>query len=107
MGKDYDNRLKQALPGASAKIIELGSSYNSRNYGTMSVAMRLEVTPASGQPYQTISVWEIEPVHASEMQVGNSFPVKVDVKNPKIIFPDLHWAQQPDTMEFNEDDMTN
>ena len=107
MGREYANRLKQALPGASAKIIELGSSYTSRNYGTMSVAMRLEVTPASGQPYQTISVWEIEPVHVTEIQVGKSLPVKVDVKNPKIIFPDLPWAQQPDTIEFNEDDMTN
>jgi len=107
VSKEYDNRLKQALPGASAKVIELGSSYSSRNYGTMSVAMRLEVTPAFGQPYETISVWEIEPVHATEIQVGKSFPVKVDAKNPKIIFPDLPWAQQPDTTEFNEDDMTN
>jgi len=107
MSKEYDNRLKQAVPGASAKIIELGSSYTSRNYGTMSVAMRMEVTPAFGQPYQTISVWEIEPVHASEMQVGKSFPVKVDAKNPKIIFPDLRWAQQLGTTESNEDDMTN
>lgn len=105
--KEYANRLKQALPGASAKIIELGNSSTSKKYSNMSVAMRLEVTPASGQPYQTISVWEIKPVHASEMQVGNSFPVKVDVINPKIIFPDLPWATQPDTIEFDEDDMWN
>jgi hypothetical protein len=100
-------RMAQAQPGAMAKVIELGSSYTSRNYGDVSVAMRLEVTPAFGPDYQTISVWQVEPAHVVEVQVGKTLPVKVDAQNPKIIYPDVPWATQPDTTEFNEDDMTN
>ena len=100
-------RLAQARPGATAKVIELGSSYTSRNYGVVSVAMRVEVTPAFGPDYQTISVWEVEPAHVGEVQVGKTLPVKVDAQNPKIIYPDVPWATQPDTTEFDEDDMTN
>ena len=48
-----------------------------------------------------------EPAHVAEVQVGKTLPVKVDTQNPKIIYPDVAWAQQPDTTEFNEDDMTN
>ena len=105
--KALAGRMAQARPGAMAKVIELGSSYTSRTYGTVSMAMRLEVAPAFGEPYQTISVWEVEPAHVGEVQVGNMLPVKVDVQNPKIIYPDVPWATQPDTTEFDEDDMTN
>ena len=100
-------RMAQARPGATAKVIELGSSYTSRTYGDVSVAMRLEVMPAFGPSYETISVWQVQPVHVTEVQVGKTLPVKVDTQNPKIIYPDVPWATQPDTMEFNEDDMTN
>jgi hypothetical protein len=105
--KALAGRMAQARPGAMAKVIELGSSYASRNYGDVSVAMRLEVVPAFGPAYQTISVWQIQPIHVTEVQVGKSLPVKVDAQNPKIIYPDVPWATQPDTTEFNEDDMTN
>ncbi len=100
-------RIKQAIPGATAKVIALGNSYTSRTYGTMSVGLRLEITPPFGEPYQIISVWEIQPAHVAEVQVGKTIPVKVDAKNPKIIYPDVPWAEQPDPTEFNEDDFQN
>lgn len=102
-----DAIIQQATPGAVAKVIEVGASSVSRNYGDMSVALRLEVTPAYGQPYETISVWEIQPAQVNQVQVGQSVPIKVDVKNPKIIYPDVPWASQPWRGEFTEDDMEN
>ncbi len=100
-------RIKQAIPGATAKVIALGNSYVSRTYGDMSVGLRLEITPPSGEPYQVISVWEIQPVHAFELQVGKTIPVKVDAINPKIVYPDVPWAEQPDPTEFDEADFEN
>ncbi|MEP7357802.1 MAG: hypothetical protein ABI847_11215 [Anaerolineales bacterium] len=100
-------RMAQAQPGAIARIVEVGSSSSSQSYGDLSVALRLEVTPAFGSAYQTISVWQIQPIHIPDVQLGKTLPVKVDAQNPKIIYPDVPWATQPDTTEFNEDDMTN
>jgi len=37
---------------ASAKVIKVGESYNSRNYGEVIVDLTFEVTPPSGSPYQ-------------------------------------------------------
>ena len=104
--KEYPKRLAQAIP-AEAKIIEVGNSYNERNYGQMSVAMRLEITPEFGQPYQTISVWEIEPAHAHEIRVGKTLPIKIDKQNPKVIFSNVQWGSQTYLKEYNEDDMLN
>jgi hypothetical protein len=106
-GNADELRIKQAIPGSTAKVIALGNSYVSRTYGSMSVGLRLEITPPFGESYQVISVWEIQPVHAPEVQVGKTFPVKVDAKNPKIIYPDVPWAEQPDPTEFTEDDFAN
>ncbi len=100
-------RIKQAIPGATAKVVALGNSYASKRYGTMSVGLRLEIMPPSGEPYPIISVWEIQPAHAPDVQVGCTIPVKVDAQNPKIIYPDVPWAEQPDPTEFNEDDFEN
>ncbi len=100
-------RIKQAIPGATAKVVELGNSSVSRTYGDMSVGLRLEIIPPFGAPYQVISVWEIQPAHAPDVQVGKTIPVKVDAQNPKIIYPDVPWAEQPSAMEFNEDDLAN
>lgn len=106
-GNEDELRIKQAIPGATAKVIALGNSYVSRTYGSMSVGLRLEITPPFGEPYQVISVWEVQPIHVPEVQVGKTIPVKVDAKNPKVIYPDVPWAEQPDPTEFTEDDFAN
>jgi hypothetical protein len=33
--------------------------------------------------------------------------VKVDAQNRMVIYPDVPWAMQPGTTEFNEEDMTH
>ncbi len=98
-------RIKQAIPGVIARVIEHGNKYYSRKHSNLQIALRLEITsPNGGAPYQTISVWDLDPVNEAMVQVGKTIPVKVDVQNPKIIYPDVPWAIQPSAIEFNEDD---
>ncbi len=91
---------------ASAKIIEVGNSYNMKGWGT-SVALRLEVTPPAGAPYQVISVWEVEPPFLDQMRAGNTLAIKIDAQNPKVVFPAAAWARQTYLKEYTEDDMEN
>lgn len=103
----YDTRVQSAVPGAMATIVELGGSYVSRNYGTAMVTMRMDIQPTAGAPYRVISEWEVQPTHIVDVQVGRSIPVRVDIQNPKVVFPDVPWAKQYSLDEGIEDDMTN
>jgi len=99
-------RIKQALTGGIARVIEQGNKDYSRKHINLKIPLRLEITPPNGgAPYQTISVWDLDPANESMLQVGKTIPVKIDVQNPKIIYPDVLWAIQPSVIEFNEDDM--
>jgi hypothetical protein len=102
----YDARLKAAAPGATVTVVEVGSSYVSKNYGVTMATLRLEVSPASGAPYRIISEWEVQPAYIGEIQVGKSIPVKVDAQNPKIVFPAVAWAKQYSLDEGVEEDLT-
>lgn len=99
-------RFDQSLP-ASAQVIEVGNSYNERSGYGMSVALRLQVTPADGSPYPVISVWEVQPTHAEDIQVGKTLEIRIDKQNPKVIFPVADWALQTYLKEYTEDDMEN
>ncbi len=99
-------RIQQALTGGIARVIEQGNKDYSRKHINVKIPLRLEITPPNGgAPYQTISVWDLDPANESMLQVGKTIPVKIDVQNPKIIYPDVPWAIQPSVIEFNEDDM--
>ena len=99
-------RIQQALSGGIARVIEQGNKDYSRKHINVKIPLRLEITPPNGgAPYQTISVWDLDPTNEAMLQVGKTIPVKIDVQNPKIIYPDVPWAIQPSVIEFDEDDM--
>ncbi len=100
-------RVTQALPGGSAKIIEIGNHSANQEKDSISYALRLEITPPSGDVYQTISLWIVEYDRRSEIQVGSVIPVKIDRAKPKVVYPEPKWALQPVDFEYGEEDMTN
>lgn len=103
--KNTAEHMLRGMP-AVARIVEVGSSYNMKNWGTM-VALRLEITPPSGSPYRIVSQWEVQPTYVDQMKVGNTFDIKIDVQNPKVIFPVAPWALQTYLEEFTDEDMDN
>ncbi len=103
--KNVQVRFAQAVP-ASATIVEVGNSYNERDFG-ISVALRLQVSPPSGSPYEVISVWDVQPTHSDDMQVGKELSVRIDKQDSKVVFPADSWAQQTYLKPYTEADMKN
>ena len=83
------HKIASALP-ATAKVISVGDSDFSS--GGIDVELTLEVLPPGGVPYQVTNNWSIEPLSISKIQAGSLLPVKIDAKNPKILYPDVDWA---------------
>ncbi len=86
--KDRDH-YANAIP-ATARVISVDDSDVSS--GGIDLELTLEVTPPNGIPYQVSSNWSVEPLSISKIQAGSILPVKIDVKNPKIIYPVDDWA---------------
>jgi len=83
------NKVASAIP-ATAKVISVGDSDFSS--GGIDVVVILEVTPPNGLPYQVTNNWSVEPLSISKIQEGCTLAVKIDTKNPKIIYPAEDWA---------------
>ena len=100
IARDFDNRqkelLRQSIPG-EARIVEVIESAESKSW--TDVALRLQITPQVGEPFDAITVWAVPAIHLPETQAGKSVPVRiVDVyqsktKNFKSIFPGGTWAE--------------
>ena len=92
--------LKKGTPG-QAKIIEVGASRTGKSDQKTHVALRLAITPQSGEPFNAITSWVVEPAHIADIQAGKSVPVKIvdmpsgksKTKKFKSIFPDMAWAK--------------
>ncbi len=91
--------LKDGLPG-NARIIEVGASRTDSFDQKMHVALRLEVTPQTGESFKAITAWAVEPAHTAEIRVGESIPVKIaeipagksKTRKFKSILPNVSWA---------------
>jgi len=100
-------RVAESVPGGSARIIEIGSNSIASDQETAGFALRLEITPPTGDAYQTISRWIVKIDHYKDIRVGLVVPVRIDRLNPKIIYPEPKWALQPADFEYTEEDLTN
>lgn len=105
--QEQAKRVAEAVPGAMAKVIEIGNTNTSEEYDDVSVRLRLEITPEFGDVYEAISLWIVKPAHLPDIQVGKTIPITLDRANPKIVYPVPSWASQPVAFEYGEEDMTN
>ena len=85
-------RIAQATP-AEARVVQVGRSLDQKNQGTVNVRLRLEVTPKDRPRYQTTVTWDVETASIPKVQEGKQVPVKMDVENPKIVYPRVGWAE--------------
>lgn len=88
------NLQRRRAKKATAKLIRIDHSANSKRSGMILVNMVLEIIPAQGAPYQLGDIeWFIEPGVAAKFQEGLMVNIRIDAKNPKIIFPAERWAR--------------
>jgi len=84
------HRRKRAVK-ASAKIIKIGHSRNSQNEGDVIVYLTLEITPPGGTPYEVDTDWWLSAAAIPKVEVGRIVAVKIDAKNPRIIYSAEKW----------------
>ena len=77
-------RRKKAAK-ATARIVKVGHSSNTR-YGKISVFLTIEVEPPAGSPYEVATEWWVNPADASKLEVGRTLAVKIDARDPKVIY---------------------
>jgi hypothetical protein len=63
-----------------------------------SVDFAFEIQPPGEAPYQTRTAWKVYARSAHALQLGRTVPIKVDLDDPLIIYPDMpgveyHWAR--------------
>jgi len=86
------DQVAKAVP-AKARIVKIGHSSTSKNYGDVLVHLTFEVMPANGTPYELATEWAVEPASISKLEEGKILKIKIDPKNPKIIFSSESWAR--------------
>jgi hypothetical protein len=90
--KKRRNQVAKALP-ATARIIKIGHSSSSANYGTVLVHLTFEVMPTNGASYELVTEWFVEPASVSKLEEGKILNIKIDPKNPKTIYSAEAWAK--------------
>lgn len=79
------NAVAEGIP-ATIRVLKVGQSETSRNYGTVSVNLSFEVVPPNGAVYQLMQVWDVDPASLDKIKEGNSLPIKIDARNPKKVY---------------------
>lgn len=84
-------KLNQSV-SAEARILSYEEKQGGRdNKGRYaSIIFEVEVTPADKKPaYIASACWKVYPMGVPSVQVGKYVAVRVDAKDPQIIYPDL------------------
>jgi hypothetical protein len=85
-----ERRQRKRAIKASAKIIKIGHSRNTRD-GDVIVYLTLEVTPPNGTPYMIDTDWFLGAAAIPKVEVGRIVAVKIDAKDPKKIYSAERW----------------
>ena len=78
-------RRRQSIK-TSAKILEVGHSRASEKNNDIVVDLTLEITAPDGIAHQSKVRWRVEPASAFKVQAGNNLAIKIDPKNPELIY---------------------
>lgn len=88
------NRKRRRATKATARLIRIEQSTNSKRTGMILVKFVLEILPPEGAPYTLKDIeWYIEPAAASKFQEGLVMNIGIDKENRYIIFPAERWAR--------------
>ena len=85
------HKRKRAIK-ATAKILKISHSrISTQSRGDVIVYLTLEVTPPTGAPYQVDTDWWIGAAAIPKVEVGRTVAIKIDAKDPKIIYSGERW----------------
>lgn len=91
MMNERSAKIAKSVP-AQARILSYVEKPGGRdNKGRYSnIVFELEVTPSNNPvSYRAATCWKVYPMGAPSVQAGNYVAVRVDGKDPQVIYPDL------------------
>jgi len=89
----FDRQRHRAIK-ATAKLIRVDRSQLSKRSGEILANIAIEVHPPEGVAYSLYDIdWYIQPAAATKFQAGLEMNVRIDAKDPRVIFPAEHWAR--------------
>jgi len=78
----------------NATVISIRSQNPSDSARTVTrVDLRLEVEAPGGEKYQATTTWLVDVTILPRLLPGETVIVKIDDRNPKIIYPNMHGAE--------------
>lgn len=93
----YRNRESQAVWAGATVVTVHKPKIDSYGMRQLKVDLRLEVEAPSGEKYQVKTAWLVDEDVMPQIQPGASVSVKIDVEDPKIIYPNMpgveYWVE--------------
>jgi hypothetical protein len=90
--QEYIERQKSAVWGKATVINSRGGISGDTGSGAL-IDLTLEVTPQEGSTYRAHSTWLVDITALGFVQQGQEISIKIDAKDPKIIYPNAPWAK--------------
>ncbi len=88
---DFAARSESALC-ASAVVLKLKGAVAGEAGTRTCVSLTLEVTPPGKEPYTAHAQWLVAPSALPLISAARDIMVKIDARNPGIVYPGESWA---------------
>lgn len=89
---EYIKRQERAVWGKALVIDSRGGMTGDAGSQAF-IDLTLEVTPHEGTTYRASTRWLVDITALGFVQQGQEISVKIDVEDPKIIYPNSSWAK--------------
>jgi len=89
----YRKRQQSADFGKGFVIHSDGGAMPTGPSSKVPVALTLEITPGTGEPYRARTQWLVDVTAQSYVAQGQEVAVKIDMDDKSIIYPNASWAR--------------
>ncbi len=88
----------RAVPGV-ARVLKIGKTTESRSYGAMVMDLLLQIHRPGIEPYELSTIWSVQASAVANVQVGQTFAIKVDPQDRTKVFSGEKWAHNLGVMK--------
>jgi hypothetical protein len=89
--RDFEERCRYAI-WATALVVRAEGGMAGETSGKSCMSVTLEVTPPGQATYRTTVSWLVNPASMGSLQPGSIIQVKIDARDPRIVYPGGDWA---------------
>ncbi len=90
--EEYEARFKKAIMAGGRVISVMKTEILHDSRGLALVRLHIEVNAPDSKPYSTNVSWLVDVGMLGQIQAGQPLSLKVDIDDPKRVYPNAHWA---------------